>query len=63
MMFYWYAPEIMMIPTSGLLLVTLISLLLNGKKYEIPVGVKQQFLVLALTSALLSTTFIAKMYV
>ena len=53
----------MMIPTSGLLLVTLISLLLNGKKYEIPVGVKQQFLVLALTSALLSTTFIAKMYV
>ena len=62
MAMYWYIPEYLMIPIAGLLLVVMISLLLNGKKFELPVGVKQQFLVLALTSALLSTTFIAKMY-
>jgi hypothetical protein len=62
-MIYWYIPGFLMIPMSGLLVVSLITLLLNGKKFELSVGVKQQFLVLALTSALLSTTFVAKMYV
>jgi len=62
MTMYWYVPEFLMIPITGLLVVTLIALLLNGKRYDLPVGIKEQFLVLALTSGLLSTTFIAKMY-
>ncbi len=62
-MIYWYAPEILMIPMSGLLVVSLITLLLNGKKFELPFGFKQQFLILALTSALLTLTFLGELVV